>query len=71
MSRQVQSVYRDAYEDSKLHREKVIAKRQKIETLRALLEMWESMPDDHDHEYILALRARLRSAQNQLDAMSL
>lgn len=68
MSRQV--VHWDTWENDKLHREKVIAKRQRIETLRALLTMWEER-DEHDHEYILALRARLRSAQNQLDAMSL
>jgi hypothetical protein len=32
--------------------------------------MWEANPD-HDHAYILELRAKLRSTENQLAAMSL
>ena len=54
----------------RVHRDKLQRKYEKIETLRALLEMWEANPD-HDHEYILELRAKLRSAENQLASMSL
>jgi hypothetical protein len=67
MSRQ--SIHRDTWGRDKIHRAKVIAKAQKIQGLRALLEMWEERPDQVDHEYLLALRARLRSAENQLAAM--
>lgn len=60
----------DSWEWDKAHKGKVIAKMQKIETLKALLETWEAR-DDADHDYILELRAKLRSAQNQLQSMSL
>jgi hypothetical protein len=70
MSRQPQSVHWDSLEHDKAHREKVIAKWQKIQTLRALVEMHEADPNC-DHEYLLALRARVRSAENQYKAFSL
>jgi hypothetical protein len=69
MSRQVTSW--DSYELDRERRDKLQRKMQKIDTLRALLEMWESRPDEVDHDYLLALRARLRSAENQLAAMSI
>ena len=50
------------------HREKVARKYEKIEMLRALLEMHEADPD-HDHEYVVGLRARLRTAVSNLEAM--
>ncbi len=59
----------DNWEQDRDHRERVIEKRQKIKTLRSLLEMHEANPDN-DHEYVLKLRARLRAAQNQLHAMA-
>ncbi len=66
MSRQ--HTHWDTAEREHVHREKVLAKAQKIQGLRALLEMWEENPN-HDHDYILQLRAKLRSAENQLKAM--
>lgn len=60
----------DTWEHEKLHREKRIRKLEKIEMLKALLEMHEANPK-HDHAYILALRARLRSAENQYAAMKI
>ena len=70
MSRRPQSTHWDTREGARVHQEKLIRKMQKIEGLKALLQMWEENPD-HDHAYILELRAKLRSAENQLAAMSL
>jgi hypothetical protein len=67
MSRQ--SIHRDSRDFDRIHQAKLIAKAQKIQGLRALLEMWEERPDQVDREYLLALRARLRSAENQFAAM--
>ena len=58
----------DSPEHSRNHSAKLLAKIQRIDTLKALLEMWETHPT-HDHSYILELRAKLRQAQNQLEAM--
>jgi hypothetical protein len=68
MSRQ--GPHLDSWEWEKNRREKIAAKLQKIEGLRALLQMWEENPN-HDHEYILELRRKLRSAENQLAAMTI
>jgi hypothetical protein len=68
MSKQRISLH--SWDWDKLHQQKRIAKLEKIQTLRALLEMHESNPD-HDHEYLLGLRARLRSAENQFNAMKI
>jgi hypothetical protein len=55
-----------------VHREKRIKKYERIQGLRALLEMWENHPEaDLHHEYILELRRRLRSAEHQFDAMKI
>ncbi len=59
----------DDYEQSKESKARRIAKLQRIQGLRDLLETHEGR-DDADHEYVLKLRARLRAAQNQLDAMA-
>ncbi len=59
----------DDYEADKEHKARRIAKLQRIQGLRDLLETHEAS-DDADHEYVLKLRARLRAAQNQLDAMA-
>ncbi len=58
----------DYYQDQE-HKARRIAKLQRIQGLKDLLETHESNPDN-DHEYVLKLRARLRAAQNQLEAMA-
>ncbi len=58
----------DYYQDQE-HKARRIAKLQRIRGLRDLLETHEANPDN-DHEYVLKLRARLRAAQNQLEAMA-
>ncbi len=58
----------DYYQDQE-HKARRIAKLQRIQGLRDLLETHEANPDN-DHEYVLKLRARLRAAQNQLEAMA-
>lgn len=58
----------DSPEHSRKHSAKLLAKVQRVDTLKALLEMWEQR-DDADHAYILSLRAKLRQAKNQLEAM--
>ncbi len=60
----------DDYEADKEHKVRRIAKLQRIQGLRDLLETHEANTDNYDHEYVLKLRARLRAAQNQLDAMA-
>jgi hypothetical protein len=70
MSRKAQSTHWDSRSQERLHKDKLQRKYEKRETLRALLEMWEANPD-HDHAYILELRAKLRSVENQLSAMSI
>ncbi len=59
----------DDYEQSKESKARRILKLQRIMGLRDLLETHESNPDN-DHKYVLKLRARLRAAQNQLEAMA-
>lgn len=60
----------DSWDSQRAHREKRIRKYEKILMYRALLEMWE-MRDDTDHDYVLELRAKLRSAENQFNAMTI
>ncbi len=67
MSRQGAS-WDDYYQDQE-HKARRIAKLQRIQGLKDLLETHEANPDN-DHEYVLKLRARLRAAQNQLEAMA-
>ncbi len=59
----------DDWEQDQEHKARRIAKLQRIMGLRDLLETHEAR-DDSDHEYVLKLRARLRAAQNQLEAMA-
>ncbi len=59
----------DDWEQGKAHKARAIKKLQRIQGLKDLLETHEANPD-YDHEYVLKLRARLRAAQNQLDAMA-
>ncbi len=59
----------DDWEQDRKRKIRRIAKLQRIQGLRDLLETHEAR-DDADHEYVLTLRARLRAAQNQLEAMA-
>ncbi len=59
----------DYYQDQE-HKARRIAKLQRIQGLKDLLETHEANPDN-DHEYVLKLRARLRAAENQLLAMAI
>ncbi len=60
----------DDYEQDKEHKARRIAKLQRIQGLKDLLDTHEANPDN-DHEYVLKLRARLRAAENQLNAMAI
>ena len=66
MSRQ--GTHWDSGERVEVHREKVLQKIATIDGKKALLEMWEADPNV-DQEYLLALRARVRSLENQLSHM--
>ncbi len=59
----------DDWEQGKAHKARAIKKVQRIQGLKDLLDTHEADPDN-DHEYVLKLRARLRAAQNQLEAMA-
>ncbi len=59
----------DDWEQGKAHKARAIKKVQRIQGLKDLLKTHEADPDN-DHEYVLKLRARLRAAQNQLEAMA-
>ncbi len=64
----------DNWEQDKPHKKRMIKKVERIEGLRDLLEAWEKINDsgydEETHTYVLGLRARLRAAQNQLEAMA-
>jgi hypothetical protein len=60
--------YFESLERDRIHRQKLSRKIQRIDGLRALLEEWEAFPE-LDYQYVLRLRQRLRSAENQLEAM--
>ncbi len=59
----------DDWGEDQKHKQRRIAKLQRIQGLRDLLETHEAR-EDADYEYVLKLRARLRAAQNQLEAMA-
>jgi hypothetical protein len=63
-----QRIHWDSWHQERAHQAKLLAKLQKIQTLQALLEVWESHPNP-DHAYIIQLRAKLRSVVNQYEAM--
>ena len=65
MSRQ--AIYVESYDLDRIHSQRLLQKVQKIDTLKALIEMWEQNPNAHD--YVIQLRAKLRSAENQFLAM--
>ena len=56
-------------EKERRHKEVVARKYEKIEMLKALLEMHEKDPKQ-DHEYLVGLRARLRTAVANLESMT-
>ncbi len=61
----------DDWEQDKPHKKRMIKKVERIEGLKDLLATHERLDDSrYDHEYVLKLRARLRAAQNQLEAMA-
>lgn len=66
-------VHLNSLEWDRAHREKRIRKMEKILGLRALLEMWEPLANDNEtnHIYVLELRAKLRSTENQFNAMKI
>ena len=66
-----QRIHIDTREWEKVHREKVLAKAQKVQALRALVEEWESRPDQVDREYLLELRTRLHRTETQLQNMKI
>ncbi len=61
----------DDWEQGKAHKQRAIKKLQRIQGLKDLLETHEANPDTYDHGYVLKLRARLRAAENQLNAMAI
>ncbi len=67
MSRQGAS-WDDYYQDQE-HKARRIAKLQRIQGLKDLLYTWENC-EHYDHKYVLELRAKLRAANNQLEAMA-
>ncbi len=60
----------DDWAQDQEHKARRIAKLQRIQGLRDLLETHEANPDN-DHAYVLKLRARLRAARNELEAMAI
>ncbi len=65
----------DDYEESKQHKIRRIAKLQRIQGLRDLLETYDELEKtngltEKQYQERLKLRARRRAAQNQLDAMA-
>ncbi len=60
----------DNYEQATERKARKIAKLQRIQGLRDLLETHEAL-EDADHQYVLELRAKLRAAQNQYAAMAI
>ncbi len=65
----------DDYEADKEHKARRIAKLQRIQVLQALHETWEIVQktrglSEKEYQEMLKLRARLRAAQNQLEAMA-
>ncbi len=58
----------DNYEQANDRQARRIAKLERIQGLRDLLETHEAL-EEPDHPYVLELRAKLRAAQNQYDCM--
>ena len=58
----------DDWDAGKKHAIQVAKKQQRIDGLKDLLKMWEPLDADN-HEYVLELRAKLRAANNQMEAM--
>jgi hypothetical protein len=58
----------DSWDWELAHRQRVLRKLEKIQGLQALLDSWEGHPDP-DYDYLREVRAKLRSAQKQYEAM--
>jgi hypothetical protein len=58
--------------DEKTHRQKVIAKLQRIQGLEALLHEWETRQHDSEenYQYVLKLKERIRRARNEYNAFA-
>jgi hypothetical protein len=69
MSRSQQRIRKDSLQWYRLHQDTLLRKAQKLQTLQALLDMWENLPDQVDPIYLRQLKKRLRSTQHQFDAM--
>jgi hypothetical protein len=59
----------DDWKQGKKHAEKVAMKQERILMLKTLHDEWEKDPRC-DYDYLLRLRAKIRNAQNQLEAMA-
>jgi hypothetical protein len=68
MARRLNDGERTWREIDRQHKEARIRKAERIAMLTDLVKYWETR-DDHD--YLIALKRRLRSAENQLAAMKL
>lgn len=68
MARRLNDGERTWREIDRQHKEARIRKMERIGMLTDLVKYWETA-DDHD--YLIALKRRLRSAENQLAAMKL
>jgi hypothetical protein len=66
MSRQ--RIYSDTLARDRIHHQKVLAKRHRIQSLLALLEMWENHPNP-DPAYIAHLHRKLYRTRVQYYAM--
>ena len=60
----------DSHHLDRIHQQRLIKKRQRIQGLLDLLNTWEAHHQP-DHPYIRELRAKVRSAENQLEAMQI
>ncbi len=65
----------DNYEQDRPHKKRMIKKVERIKGLQDLLKTWEQHEEKNgfrasDHNEVLKVRARLRAAQNQLEAMA-
>jgi hypothetical protein len=65
--------YRSQWSHEKKHRDAVLRKLERIQGLVALLDTWESKPQDNDEyrKYLGKLRQKLHSARAQYQAMAI
>ncbi len=60
-----------SWDEEKEHRQKVVRKLQQVQGIEALLAEWEARPIDSDQyrDYLVHLRAKLRTARTNYEAM--